>query len=308
MKELEKEGIRPCRQTVWRFWVHYRNHGSIRPLPKPGRRTKLTPIVQNIIELTMQDNDETTVKEIASVISSAGYRLSLRTILKGRKLLGWSSRGAAYCQLIHAPNKEKRLTWARENLRDDFTDVIWSDETTVQLETHSRFCCRKKAQKPCYKPRPKHPVKVHVWAGISYRGSTRLCIFDGIMNADLYVEILNNCLVPFLQQTYPDGHRFMQDNDPKHTSRRAQGFFTEQNINWWKTPPESPDANPIENLWHELKEFVRLEVKPKTKDELIQGIIRFWDTVDIEKCRKYIGHLKKVLPKIIEVGGEATGF
>ena len=127
------------------------------------------------------------------------------------------------------------------------------------------------------------------------------------MNADLYVEILNNCLVPFLQQTYPDGHRFMQDNDPKHTSRRAQGFFTEQNINWWKTPPESPDANPIENLWHELKEFVRHEVKPKTKDELIQGIIRFWDTVDIEKCRKYIGHLKKVLPKIIEVG-EATGF
>ena len=63
-----------------------------------------------------------------------------------------------------------------------------------------------------------------------------------------------------------------------------------------------------ENLWHKLKEFVRREVKPKTKDELIQGIIRFWDTVDIEKCRKYIGHLTKVLPKIIEVGGEATGF
>ena len=44
----------------------------------------------------------------------------------------------------------------------------------------------------------------------------------------------------------------MQDNDPKHTSRRAQEFFSEQNVNWW-TPPESPDANPTENLWHELK-------------------------------------------------------
>ena len=44
----------------------------------------------------------------------------------------------------------------------------------------------------------------------------------------------------------------MQDNDPKHTSRRAKKFF-EDNINWWRTPPGSPDANPIENLWHELK-------------------------------------------------------
>ena len=42
--------------------------------------------------------------------------------------------------------------------------------------------------------------------------------------------------------------------------------------------------------------------------ELQQGILRFWRTVSVEKCRKYIGHLKKVIPKIIEVNGEATGF
>ena len=45
----------------------------------------------------------------------------------------------------------------------------------------------------------------------------------------------------------------MQDNDPKHTSRAAQRFFSEKGSNWWRTAPESPDANPIENLWHEMK-------------------------------------------------------
>ena len=65
-------------------------------------------------------------------------------------------------------------------------------------------------------------------------------------------------LVPFIQTVYPHNHRFMQDNDPKHTSRRAQAFFTDKGINWWRTPPESPDANPIENLWHELKVCVRV--------------------------------------------------
>lgn len=139
------------------------------------------------------------------------------------------------------------------NRNDDFHDVIWSDETTVQLESHRRFCCRKKGQKPRYKPRPKHPTKVHVWAGKSWNGNTKVCIFDGIMNAEMYVDILSRCLVPFCQQVYPGGHRFMQENDPKHTSRRAQKFFEDNNINWWRTPPESPDTNPIENLWHELK-------------------------------------------------------
>ena len=48
---------------------------------------------------------------------------------------------------------------------------------------------------------------------------------------------------------FSDSHRFMQDNDPKHCSRLAQGFYDGNGINWWRTPPESPDLNPIESLW-----------------------------------------------------------
>ena len=49
-------------------------------------------------------------------------------------------------------------------------------------------------------------------------------------------------------------------------------------------------------------------MKPKTKEELICGIQRFWATVDAAKCTKYIRHLRKVIPKVIELGGEATGY
>ena len=37
-------------------------------------------------------------------------------------------------------------------------------------------------------------------------------------------------------------------------------------------PLESPDLNPMENLWHELKEYIWREVKPTTKDELVGEI------------------------------------
>ena len=72
--------------------------------------------------------------------------------------------------------------------------------------------------------------------------------------------------------------------------------------------PESPDLNPIENLWHELKEYIRRSVKPRTKEELIDGIKEFWSTVDAAKCTKYIRHLRKVIPKVIDVHGDATGY
>lgn len=128
------------------------------------------------------------------------------------------------------------------------------------------------------------------------------------LDAKLFVDILDKTLVPFIEKVYPEGHKVMQDNDPKHSSNMAKQWLEDKSINWWKTPAESPDMNPIKNLWHELKEYIRQEVKPKTKEKLIDGIQEFWRKVDQAKCDKYIGHLQKVIPKVIELQGSATGY
>ena len=52
MTELGKEGIRPCRQTVWRFWVHYRRNKTTKTLPRNGRPTKLTERILELIRRT----------------------------------------------------------------------------------------------------------------------------------------------------------------------------------------------------------------------------------------------------------------
>ena len=152
------------------------------------------------------------------------------------------------------------------------------------------------------------PTKVHVWAGISLKGWCGICSFEGIMKKELYTSILDVTLLPFIRDAWPDGHKFMQDNDPKHTSKHAQKWSRENNINWWKTPAESPDLNPLENLWHKLKEYICRVAKPKTKDELVNGITTFWNTFDKQKCTKYIRHLRKVLTEVIEMEGAATGY
>ena len=65
MECLHKEGIFPYRQTVWRFMRHYNKHGSIEPLQSSGRPTKLTDEVLQVIETAMQEEDETTAREIS---------------------------------------------------------------------------------------------------------------------------------------------------------------------------------------------------------------------------------------------------
>ena len=93
----------------------------------------------------------------------------------------------------------------------------------------------------------------------------------------------------------------MQDNDPKHNSEVDKDFLAASNINWWRTPPESPDLNPIESQWLELKEYLRREIKLKTKEELIGGIELVWGSVSGEKCRKYMTFTYRVIPKVIKL-------
>ena len=302
-----EDGIRVSKQGCRQFLKRYHRYKTIARKPGSGVPPRLSPAIRQLIEDAMREDDETTATQLQAMLAQYQVYVSLATIVRNRQDLGWVYRGSAYCQLIRDANKEKRLTWAQDHLHDAFDDVIWSDETTVQLETHRRMCYRKEGEKPRPKPRPKHPVKVHVWGGISKKGATAVCIFEGIMTAPLYCDILQQTLLPFIQEKYPDCHRFMQDNDPKHTSRVAKEFFMANDINWWRTPAESPDMNPIENLWHELKEFIRREIKPRNKEQLVDGIIRFWSTLDAHKCHRYINHLQKVLPKVIEKG-DATGY
>ena len=104
----------------------------------------------------MRKDDETSAVQLHALLVSRGYRISLRTILRCRTSLGWTFRGSSYCQLIRAANKEKWLAWAQHygSYKDeDFEEVIWTDECTVQLETHRRFCCRKRGEPPRPKPR-----------------------------------------------------------------------------------------------------------------------------------------------------------
>ena len=83
---------------------------------------------------------------------------------------------------------------------EDFADVIFTDECSVQLEQHSKLCFRKHLQPRKLKQRPKYPLKLHIWGGISSQGATRVNMFSRIMNAERFKLILEAGLLPFIQE------------------------------------------------------------------------------------------------------------
>ena len=91
--------------------------------------------------------------------------------------------------------------------KEAFDNVIFTDESTVQLECHRQKCFQKKKTPRKFKYKHKHPPKVHVWGRISKQGATQLVIFDGIMNATRYGDILKASIVPFINKSYPECHR-----------------------------------------------------------------------------------------------------
>ena len=312
LRSLKNEGLVVSLSSVTRIIKKLQTTGSVANRPHSGRPAKLSSReAQAFINQQMRKNDEMTSGQIQKKLMKYGISVCSATVRRMRSKLGGTLQRTAYCQLIREPNKVKRLEYVQRVLEsgDTFDNVIFSDECSVSLEQYRRTCYRKVDEPTKRKPKPKHPVKVHVWAGISRHGATKICIFDGIMDAVLFCNILQTTLLPFVREKLPD-HRLMQDNDPKHTSRLAKAFFQENGINWWPTPAESPDLNPIENLWHELKFFLESKVKPRSKQELVDGIKKFWaKKVTPAKCAKYIDHvLYKAVPAVVEAQGAATKY
>ena len=312
-KRLSEENIIISLTALYNLFQKFRKHGIVINLVRDYEiYKKLTAEQVQYIDQCMRENDELTGRKLHALLLEKWPDLivSINTVKREKRLLGWVASRPKYCQMIRELNKEKRLNWCIEMLQSNekFKNVIFSDECSVQLDNHGTLCFRKRGEPRKLKPKPKHPIKVHIWAGISTKGATPICIFTGTMKAKDYCMILDQVLKPFANNAFPNGFRFQQDNDPKHTSKYAKQYYLDNDINWWKTPAESPDLNPIENVWASLKYYLRHEYKPTNLETLELGIKAFWKSMTPKHCRTYIKHIHKVIPKVIELKGDPSGY
>lgn len=127
------------------------------------------------------------------------------------------------------------------------------------------------------------------------------------MDAPLYVTILASCLPPSVERMGLSDFIFQQDNDSKHTAGVTKRFFENRRIKVLPWPAQSPDMNPIENLWEIVKDRVA-ELQPKNVAELRAKILEVWSQIPAEMCQKYALSFTKRSLKLCRNKGRSTKY
>ena len=105
-----------------------------------------------------------------------------------------------------------------------------------------------------------------------------MIIIEGMMDSDKYKATLQSHLLPVLERDFADGDCIFQQNLAlchPFISKKMRTFFEEKDVTILDWLGNSPDLNPIENLWAIIKRGIE-KTDYSTAQKLISAIIRTW--------------------------------
>ena len=307
--------LRVSRQAVHITLKRFRETGDFSSRPRCGRPSVTSPQTDRLLKrmVTAQPTSSSKILSASLPVSVAPRTVRHRL----QKKINLRARRPARKPFLSEKNRQDRLKFC-ERVRDwtpeMWEQVLWSDETTVRQHGNKGTLFVRRLPCTRYEPRNciatvKHSPSVMIWGSFSASGRGNLWFLPPgtTMKAANYLEMLQDRLLPMMEVRHTS--IFMHDGAPCHRAASVGRWLQQQSVRvlspW---PGNSPDLNPLENLWAILKTKVA-ERKPTSMTHLHDVIRDVWcREINQETCMKLVHSMPDRVRQVLKNRGGPTKF
>lgn len=303
-----------CDKRTVQHWVaHYQDHHSLQDVPRSGRPRATTKDTNASIVASATESPFTTPRIIRSEL---GVEASARTVRRRLDEAGLFGRVARIEYPFTDAHIAARLEFARTHqdwTADQWARVLFGDESYICLGAQGRVYVQR-PQDAAYlsdymvQGQSNFAPKIGIWACFGGQGVGALRIFDDDMDTRLYTDTMLQFMKPCALRLWPSGAwSYLQDNASYHKSHRSLEWFHNNGVSLVELPPHSPDLNPIENLWADLKRRVESRT-PRTIPELREIVISEWANTTQLTCSDLVDSMPDRMRAVVAADGYKTRY
>lgn len=151
----------------------------------------------------------------------------------------------------------------------------------------------------------------HIWGSVTFNGIGWMCRLPEGLDGPTYITILEDELQNTINTYFPRGKEFIlqQDGASVHRAKVVRDWFAQHSINVLPWPAQSPDLNPIEHIWGNVKKRIQENhFDIISKEALWEAIQVEWEATPIDFIKTLYDSMPRRIEAIIKARGGVTKY